>query len=116
MSMASIAAAGVPAVLELLKALTPQLSSAGASSGIIASAISVVTQYAPLVVEEYKALKPIVVDAIAAIAANPDTMPEQLAKLRVVSKQYDLEFADALARARAEDAADGDYTPPSAGS
>ena len=108
MSLASIAAAGVPAVLELLKALTPQLSTVAANSGIIASAVKVITEYSPLVVQEYQALKPIVIDAMSAIAANPDTMPEQIAKLRAVSKQYDMEFADALARARAEDAADGD--------
>lgn len=108
MSIASIAAVGVPAVLELLKALTPQLATASANSGIIASAVSVIATYSPIVIAEYQALKPIVVDAIAALAANPDTMPEQIKKLREVSKQYDAEFDDALARARAEDAADGD--------
>jgi hypothetical protein len=106
MSIASIAAVGVPAVLELLKALTPQLSTAG--SGIIATAVNVIATYSPIVIAEYQALKPIVVDAINALAANPDTMPEQIKKLREVSKQYDAEFAAALARARAEDAADGD--------
>ena len=106
MSLAAIAAAGIPAVFDLIKALTPSLATA--STGVIGTVISVLTEYTPLVIAEYKALKPIVVDSIEALHANPDTMPEQLTKLRALAKQYDAEFADALARARAEDKADGD--------
>lgn len=109
-SAASIALNSIPTVVKLLEAITPMLPTAG--SKVIATAVTLIAEYTPIIIAEYQTLKPIVVDAIAALAANPDTMPEQLAKLREAGKQYDAEFADALAKARAEDAADGDYTPP----
>jgi hypothetical protein len=98
--------AAVPAVLALIKSLIPSLP--GASAGVIASTIAVLEEYGPLAGAEYTALKPIVVGAIEALHANPSTMPEQLAKLRQMAKLYDQGWADSLARARAEDAADSD--------
>jgi hypothetical protein len=106
MSIASLAAAGVPAVFGLIKSLLPSLATT-ASSGIIGGTIAVLTEYAPLVVSEYKALKPIVENAITAIRANENTLPEQIDKLRAMATQYDLEWADALAVSRAGDAAAG---------
>lgn len=93
----------VPSVIGLIQSLIPQLSTAG--SGVVASTIGVIAEYTPLVIAEYKALKPIVTSAIEALQANPNTMPEQIAKLRELSKAIDDDFDDALAAARAEDAA-----------
>jgi hypothetical protein len=98
--------AAIPAVMGLLRSLIPSLSSA--SAGVVSSTIAVIAEYTPLVIAEYKALKPIVIDAIDALHANPNTMPEQLVKLRQMAALYDRGWADSLARARAEDAADGD--------
>lgn len=106
MSIAALAAAGIPAVLELIKSLVPSLASS-ASSNVVSSTVSVLAEYTPLVVAEYKALRPIVENAITAIRANPNTLPEQLEKLREMATQYDLEWADALAVSRAGDAAAG---------
>lgn len=110
MSITAIASAGVPAVFELIKSLLPSLAT-NALPGVVGSTISVLAEYTPLVIAEYKALKPIVENAITAIRANPNTMPEQLEKLREMAREYDLEWADALAVSRAGDAAAG-YPPP----
>lgn len=112
-TLAKLALNSVPTAVKLLEAITPFLPSAG--SKLVATATSLVVEYTPLVIANYQDLKPIVVNAIEALAANPDTMPEQLAKLRAAAKQYDAEFNDALAKARAEDAADGDFIPPKEG-
>lgn len=106
MSIAALATSAVPAVFELLKSLIPSLATT-TSTGIIGSAIGVITEYAPLVMKEYAALKPIVVDTIEAIRANPNTMPEQLEKLKAAAKLYDAEWADALEKSRAGDKAAG---------
>jgi hypothetical protein len=98
----SVLALAVPSVIGLIQSLIPSLSSA--APPIVASTISVLAEYAPLVVAEYKALKPVVAGAIEALAANPNTMPEQLAKLREMSRVLDADFDDALSKARAEDA------------
>lgn len=93
----------VPSVIGLIQSLIPSLPTA--AQGVITSTIGVLAEYTPLVIAEYKALKPIVSGAIAAIEANPNTMPEQIAKLRELSKAVDDDFDDALAAARAEDSA-----------
>jgi hypothetical protein len=56
------------------------------------------------VIAECQALKPIVIDALH---AAPNTMPEQLVKLRQMARLCDRGWADSLARARAADATDG---------
>jgi hypothetical protein len=93
----------VPSVIGLIQSLIPQLPTA--AQGVVASTIGVIAEYTPLVIAEYKALKPIVTGAIEALQTNPNTMPEQIAKLREMSNAIDADFDDALAAARAEDAA-----------
>jgi len=93
--------ATVPAVLGLIESLIPSLPSA--ASGVIASTVNVLAEYTPIVIAEYQALKPIVADALEALAGEPSTMPEQIAKLRETGRLLDADFADALAQARAEE-------------
>lgn len=93
----------IPAVINLIQSLIPQLSTTAVPS-IISGTVEVLTQYAPLVFKEYKALKPVVLDAIEALHNNTNTLPEQIATLRALVKADDDEFDAALARSRAEDA------------
>lgn len=109
MSIAALAASAVPVVFKLLQSWLPALATT-TSSAAIGGAIATIAEYAPLIVSEYKALKPIVENAITALRANPNTMPEQLEQLREMARQYDLEWADALAVSRAGDEAAG-YAP-----
>jgi len=106
-SMAAIAAAGVPAVFELIKSLLPMLPTA--SAGVVSSTIKVLTEYAPLVIAEYKALKPIVTSAIEMLANNSATTQEQIAQLRKISKEIDADFDSAVEKSRAGDK-DAGYT------
>lgn len=106
MSITALAASTVPVVFKLLQSWLPALATT-TSTTAIGGAIATIAKYAPLIVSEYKALKPIVENAITALRANPNTMPEQLELLRVMAKQYDLEWADALAVSRAGDEAAG---------
>lgn len=91
----------IPAVMQLVQALIPSLPSA--APAIVTSAIDVLTQWAPLVRDEYKALKPVWDDAVTALEANDATTGEQIATLRALVKADDQEFDDALAKSRAED-------------
>lgn len=101
MSIAAIAAAGIPAVFNLIKQLVPSLATA--SSGIVGSTIAVLTEYGPLALKEYHALKPVVTDAITALANNKATTSDQITQLRQMSAVYDHDFDAALAKSRAED-------------
>lgn len=101
MSIAAIAAAGVPAVFQLVQSLLPMLPTAGA--GVVGSVISVLMQYGPLVVSEYKALRPVYDDAVDAIENNDASTTDQIAKLRALVKADDAEFDAALAKSRSED-------------
>lgn len=91
----------VPAVMQLVQSLIPSLPSA--APAIVNSAIDVLTQWGPLVVKEYKALRPVYDDAVAALEANDVTTTDQIASLRALVKADDQEFDDALAKSRAED-------------
>jgi len=73
----------------------------------VASAIDAVTAAAPVVAEVYTDLKPIVARTIASLKADPTTAPAQLAELEEAEKILDANFDDALAKAIAEDEADG---------
>lgn len=91
----------VPAVMQLIQSLIPSLPTAGA--GIVTGAIEVLTQWGPLVVKEFKALKPVYDDAVTALEANTLTTSEQIANLRKLVAADDAEFDAALAKSRAED-------------
>lgn len=91
----------VPAVMQLISSLIPSLPSAAPS--IVTGAIEVLTQYGPLVVKEFKALKPVYDDAVTALEANDATTADQIATLRALVKADDAEFDAALAKSRSED-------------
>ncbi len=93
---------GIPAVVGLLQSLIPMLSTTSVPS-ILVNAVSVLTEYAPVVFQEYKALKPVVLDAIEAIHNNTNTPADEIMKLRALVKVDDDEFDEALAKSRAED-------------
>lgn len=99
--LVSAAAAGVPAVLDLIRALTPSLATA--SSGVVTSTIKVLAEWGPLIVTQYKALKPVVSEAIEMLSNNTATTAEQIQQLRELSKKYDADFDDAVAQSRAGD-------------
>lgn len=105
--VSAVVSAGLPAVLELVKALTPSLSTASAS--VVTSTIKVLAEWGPLIVAEYKALKPVVSEAIEMLSNNTATTAEQMEQLRELSKKYDADFDDAVMQSRAGDAAAG-YT------
>lgn len=105
--LASAAAAGVPAVIDLIRALTPSLSTA--SSGVVTSTIKVLAEWGPLIVSQYKALKPVVSEAIEMLSNNTATTAEQIQQLRELSRKYDADFDAAVVDSRAGDK-DAGYT------
>jgi cytochrome c556 len=91
----------IPAVMQLVQSLIPSLPTAGA--GVVASTIEVLTQWGPLAVKEYKALKPVYDDAVEALEANDRTTVDQIKALRALVAIDDAEFDAALAKSRSED-------------
>lgn len=87
--------------MTLIQALIPSLPTA--SSAVVSAAISALTAWTPLIVNEYKALKPVVSDAIDAIENNSASTAEQIATLRALVAADDAEFDAALAKSRSED-------------
>lgn len=87
--------------MSLIQALIPSLPTA--SAGVIAASIEALTAWAPLVVSEYKALKPVVTDAIDAIENNSASTADQIKTLRALVAADDAEFDAALAKSRSED-------------
>lgn len=101
MSLASIAAAGIPAVMNLVQQLLPSLPTA--TSGVVSAVVSVLTEYGPLIVKEYKALKPVVQDAIDVLAQSEHTTEETIATLRAMLAADKADFDDAVKQSRAGD-------------
>lgn len=91
----------VPAVIKLIEALTPQLSTA--LPEVVTSAVAVLTEYIPAVIAGYTALKPVVMDAIDALEANDTTTADEIKALRALVAADDSEFDAALAKSRSED-------------
>lgn len=92
----------VQALVALLEALLPQLGSA--SSPIVKATLDALLAWFPLIVAEYQALKPVVLNAIEALKSNGNITPEQLEALKTLSAQLDDSFDKAIAAAEAEDA------------
>lgn len=91
----------IPVGISLIQSLIPSLPTA--SAGVIAGVIQALTAWTPLVIKEYKALKPVVVDAINAIENNSASTVDQVKTLRALVAADDVEFDAALAKSRAED-------------
>lgn len=91
----------IPVGISLIQSLIPSLPTA--SAGVIAGVIQALTVWTPLVIKEYKALKPVVLDAIDAIENNTASTVDQVKALRALVAADDAEFDAALAKSRAED-------------
>lgn len=90
----------IPAAIGLISSL---LGSAKLTTPIITGIIDVVTAATPVVIKEYKDLKPIVKNIIAVIKADPATQKEQLEVLKTSEVQLDADFEAAATAALAED-------------
>ena len=91
----------IPAAINLISGL---LTSTKLTTPLIEGIISVVSAATPLIIKEYKDLKPIVSNIIAVIKADPSTQLDQLKALEQYEIQLDAEFDEAAAAAQAEDA------------
>lgn len=87
--------------MSLIQALIPSLPTA--SSAVVTAAIEALTAWTPLVIGEYKALKPVVTDAIDAIENNTASTADQVKALRALVAADDADFDAALAKSRSED-------------
>jgi len=91
----------IPAAIGLISSL---LTSTKLTTPLIEGIISVVSAATPVIIKEYKDLKPIVSNIIAVIKADPSTQLDQLKALEQYEIQLDAEFDEAAAAAQAEDA------------
>lgn len=91
----------IPAAINLISCL---LTSTKLTTPLIEGIISVVSAATPVIIKEYKDLKPIVSNIIAVIKADPSTQLDQLKALEQYEIQLDAEFDEAAAAAQAEDA------------
>lgn len=91
----------IPAGISLIQ----QLLGSGSvlASPIIRYAVEFVTAATPVVIQEYKDLKPVVKNIITALKADPSTLPTQLEDLEKAEVLIDAAFEESAARAIAED-------------
>jgi hypothetical protein len=90
----------VTALLALVQIVVP-----GASAGIIANVIQVLTALVPIIINEYQALAPIVQNVIDVLRQSDDVTDDQWTALDAMSAQLDAAFQASLATAKAQDAA-----------
>lgn len=90
----------IPAGLSLIQSL---LGGTALESPIIKYAVEFVTAAAPVVVQEYKDLKPVVKNIITALKADPSTLPTQLEDLEKSEVLIDAAFEASAVKAIAED-------------
>lgn len=90
----------IPLLLSMLEAIAP-----GATTVVIEKVINVLVLLVPIIIDEYKALVPIVQNIIAALQQSGDITPAQWDMLDAMSAQYDADFKTALDAAMAQDAA-----------
>jgi hypothetical protein len=89
------------AVLAILQAVAPSLS----SSATVQTVINALIQILPALVKEAQDLVPMIKNIIAALSANPASTTDQLATLKALDQITDAAFEAAAAKALAEDAA-----------
>lgn len=85
--------------------LIQQLLGSGSilASPVVKYAVEFITTVTPVVIQEYKDLKPIVKNIITALKADPSTLPTQLEELEKAEVLIDAAFEEAAAKAIAED-------------
>lgn len=101
MGIEQIAIAGIPVVFDLVKQLLPLLPTAGA--GIVGSVVSVLTEWGPLAIKEYKELKPVITEAINVLEQSEHTTAETIAMLRAQLAADKADFDKAVEDSRAGD-------------
>lgn len=92
----------IPAGLSLIQTL---IGGTSLAAPVIKYAVEFVTAAAPVVIQEYHDLKPIVKNIIVALKADPLTLPTQLEELEKSEIIIDAAFEAEAARAIAEDEA-----------
>ena len=90
----------IPAAISLISSL---LSTTKLTSPLVTGIVDVVTAATPVIIKEYKDLKPIVANIIAAVKADPATNTQQLDILKQSEIQLDADFETAATAAEAED-------------
>ncbi len=91
----------VTAVLAILQAIAPSLS----TSATVQTVINALIQIIPVLVKEAQDLVPMVKNIIAALGSNPASTADQLATLKALDQLTDAAFEAAATKALAEDAA-----------
>jgi hypothetical protein len=91
----------IPAAIGLISSL---LATTKLTTPLVTGIIDVVTAATPVIIKEYKDLKPIVSNIIAVVKADPATQADQLEALKKAEVQYDADFEAAASAALAEDA------------
>lgn len=91
----------VSAVLAILQAIVPSLS----TSATVQTVINALIQIIPVLVKEAQDLVPMVKNIIAALGSNPASTADQLATLKALDQLTDAAFEAAATKALAEDSA-----------
>lgn len=92
----------IPAAISLISSL---LVSTKLTTPLVEGVIEVVTAATPVVIQEYKSLKPILANIIAVVKADPAAQASQLETLKKSEVQLDADFEAAAQQALADDAA-----------
>jgi hypothetical protein len=90
------------AILSLITMLLPKAVGNAALIGTIIDGLVALT---PIIVQEYRDLKPIVANILTALRSDPATLKDQLAALDAFEERLDASYREAAALAAAEDAA-----------
>lgn len=90
----------IPAAIGLINSL---LTSTKLTAPLISGIIDVVTAATPVVIQEFKDLKPIVANIIAVVKDDPATQVGQLEALKKSEVLLDADFESAATAALAED-------------
>lgn len=90
----------IPAAISLINSL---LTSTKLTTPLINGIIDVVTAATPVVIQEFKDLKPIVANIIAVVKADPATQTSQLETLKKSEILLDADFESATTAALTED-------------
>lgn len=94
-------AVAIEAILALIEEMLPKIT----SSGTVQKVIDVLVAWMPIIVQFFKNQIPVVQNIIAILRASPDATAAQIVTCETLSAQCDAAFDDALALARAADAA-----------
>lgn len=88
-----------PTVIQAIIALAEQaIPAIGANSKLIDTIIAALVAIVPYVVQEFKDLKPVVQNIIAALRSDPNATADQLATLSALDAQCDAEFEQEAAQ------------------